>query len=53
MAELVPWLVLTHPNEGLTDPDVERAKWLMDRSAMGIERAINMSVGIAEEPPCA
>jgi hypothetical protein len=45
MDVLKPWLVLTHPNDGLDDPDVERAKWLLDRSAMGIERAIELALG--------
>jgi len=45
MDELKPWLVLTHPNDGLDDPDVERAKWILDRSAEGIERAIEKALG--------
>jgi HAD domain in Swiss Army Knife RNA repair proteins len=45
MAELKPWLVLTHPNGGLDDPDVERAKWLIERSAAGIEKAIERALG--------
>jgi hypothetical protein len=43
MAELRPWLVLTHPNEGLADPDVERAKWLLERSAEACVRALGTS----------
>lgn len=39
MAELKPWLVLTDPDTGLDDPDVIRAKWLLERSAIGIEKA--------------
>lgn len=31
MAHLRPWLVLTDPCVGLDDPDVERAKFLMER----------------------
>ena len=45
---LRPWLVLTHPCDGLDDPDVERAKYLLDRSATGIERAIENALGIGE-----
>lgn len=45
MAELKPWLVLTHPIDGLDDPDVERAKYLLDRSAEGIEVAIRYAIG--------
>lgn len=45
MDELKPWLVLTHPNDGLDDPDVERAKWLLERSAAGIELAIGRALG--------
>lgn len=45
MAELKPWLVLTHPNEGLADPDVERAKWLLERSAEGITAACAGALG--------
>lgn len=32
MAELKPCLVLTDPIAGLDDPDVERAKWLLEQS---------------------
>ena len=49
MDALIPWLVLTHPNDGLDDPDVERAKYLLERSAMGIERAIETALGIETE----
>lgn len=35
MDALIPWLVLTHPNDGLTDPDVERAKYLLDAGSIG------------------
>lgn len=52
MATLIPWLVRTRPNEGLTDLDVERAKYLLDRSAVGIERAIETTLGFAEETSC-
>jgi hypothetical protein len=45
MDALVPWLVLTHPNDGLDDPDVERAKWLIERSAAGIEKALEKALG--------
>jgi hypothetical protein len=45
MDALMPWLVLTHPIDGLDDPDVERAKWLLDRSAEGIEKAIELALG--------
>jgi hypothetical protein len=48
MDALIPWLVLTHPNEGLADPDVERAKWLIERSAAGIEKAIERALGTKE-----
>src|SRR4029077_13990518 len=46
MAELKPWLVHTLPNIGLDDPDVERAKWLVARSAEGILRAQEKALGI-------
>lgn len=49
MDVLIPWLVLTHPNDGLDDPDVERAKYLLERSALGIERAIETALGIELE----
>jgi hypothetical protein len=49
MDELKPWLVLTHPCDGLDDPDVERAKWLLDRSAAGIEKAIERALGIGPQ----
>ena len=45
MDELKPWLVLTHPNDGLDDPDVERAKWLLERSADGIALARARAIG--------
>jgi len=45
MDELKPWLVLTHPNDGLDDPDVERAKWLLERSADGIAKARELALG--------
>jgi hypothetical protein len=45
MDELKPWLVLTHPNEGLADPDVERAKWLLERSTDRILRAREHAFG--------
>ncbi len=46
MDELKPWLVLTHPNDGLDDPDVERAKWLLERSADGLAVACARALGI-------
>lgn len=49
MAELRPWLVLTHPNEGLSDPDVERAKWLLERSADGITEARARALGTGDQ----
>lgn len=45
MDVLKPWLVLTHPNEGLADPDVERAKWLLERSAEGLQAARAIALG--------
>lgn len=45
MDELVPWLVRTDPTEGLADPDVERAKWLLGRSTDGILRARVQALG--------
>ncbi len=39
MAELKPWLVLTDPIDGLDDPDVERAKFLLCSSHAGIALA--------------
>ena len=53
MDALMPWLVLTHPNDGLDDPDVERAKWLIERSAAGIEKAIERALGTTKEAACA
>jgi hypothetical protein len=53
MSALKPWLVLTHPNDGLDDPDVERAKWLLDRSAEGLEAALALAIGLEAEAPCA
>jgi len=48
MDMLKPWLVLTHPNDGLDDPDVERAKWLLGRSADGIEGARAWALGTSD-----
>lgn len=48
MAELKPWLVLTHPCDGLDDPDVERAKWLLEQSAAGIALARKWALGIVD-----
>jgi hypothetical protein len=45
MDELKPWLVLTHPIDGLDDPDVERAKWLLERSADGLVVAREKAFG--------
>jgi hypothetical protein len=45
MDVLKPWLVLTHPCDGLDDPDVERAKWLLDRSADGFAAARAIALG--------
>ena len=45
MDALKPWLVLTHPCDGLDDPDVERAKWLLERSADGLVAARNAALG--------
>ena len=45
MDALIPWLVLTHPNDGLDDPDVERAKWLLERSAEGLAVARAQALG--------
>jgi len=42
---LKPWLVLTHPIDGLDDPDVERAKWLLERSADGLVVARKFALG--------
>ena len=53
MDDLKPWLVLTHPIDGLDDPDVEHAKWLLDRSADGVAlaraRALGMRPQIAQD----
>ena len=46
MDALKPWLVLTHPCDGLDDPDVERAKWLLDRSLEGIAVARAQALGV-------
>lgn len=51
MDALKPWLVLTHPIDGLDDPDVERAKWLLDRSVDGLAVARERSLGIQPESP--
>jgi len=51
MAELKPWLVLTHPIDGLDDPDVERAKWLLERSADGLAAAHRIAIGFTKELP--
>lgn len=48
MDDLLPWLVLTHPIDGLDDPDVERAKWLLEQSAAGIALARERALGIAD-----
>jgi hypothetical protein len=45
MAELKPWLTLTHPIDGLDDPDVERAKWLLEVSGPGIALAKELAIG--------
>jgi hypothetical protein len=45
MAELTPWLVHTQPTDGLVDPDVERAKWLLERSTDGIAIARALALG--------
>lgn len=45
MAELKLWHVLTDPDVGLDEPDVERAMWLMARSWPGVELARRMSIG--------
>lgn len=49
MDMLKPWLVLTHPNDGLDDPDVERAKWLLERSAEGLSAARAAAIGFTKE----
>lgn len=49
MDVLKPWLVLTHPNDGLDDPDVERAKWLLERSAEGLVAARSIAIGFTNE----
>jgi hypothetical protein len=49
MDVLVPWLVLTHPCDGLDDPDVERAKHLLERSANGLDRARSIALGFTKE----
>jgi hypothetical protein len=46
MDELKPWLVLTNADVGLDDPDVERAKWLLERSAGGVTNARAPAIGI-------
>jgi HAD domain in Swiss Army Knife RNA repair proteins len=51
MDELKPWLVLTHPNDGLDDPDVERAKWLLNRPTNGLALARDRALGTGH--PCA
>lgn len=51
MDALKPWLVLTNPIDGLDDPDVEHAKWILERSAKGIARAIETALGYSERLP--
>lgn len=46
MDALKPWLVLTHPNDGLDDPDVERAKWMLEHSADGLAMARARALGM-------
>lgn len=48
MAELTPWLVLTHPGRGLADPDVTRAQCLLEQSAAGISLARELALGTAK-----
>jgi hypothetical protein len=50
MDALKPWLVLTHPNDGLDDPDVERAKWLLEQSAKGLAVARAQALGTEMHP---
>jgi len=50
MDELKSWRVLTDPIVGLDEPDIERAKWLLERSAPGIEEARRRALGIIEVP---
>lgn len=45
MAELKPWLALTEADEGLVEADVLRARWLMARSALGLEKARELALG--------
>lgn len=47
---LLPWLALTHPCEGLADEDVERAKYLVERSSAGIEKALEHALGFGAGP---
>lgn len=49
MDVLKPWLVLTHPCDGLDDPDVERAKWILDRSTEGLAAARTIAIGFTKE----
>ena len=49
MDVLRPWLVLTHPSDGLDDPDVERAKWLLERSDNGLRAARAIAIGFTKE----
>lgn len=49
MAVLIPWLVLTSPLDGLDDPAVERAKWLLERSAEGLAKALSIARGFTKE----
>jgi pterin-4a-carbinolamine dehydratase len=46
MDELVPWLVLTHPIDGLTAADVELAKSKLLVSADGVALARSSALGI-------
>jgi hypothetical protein len=51
MAELRPWLVLTDAVTGLDDPDVERAKWIMQRSPEALPLVRSLAIGYARRTP--
>jgi hypothetical protein len=50
MDELKPWLTLTHPVDGLDDPDVERAKFLMAESARALPIVRKLAIGYGPAP---
>jgi len=50
MGTLGPWLVLTHRNSGLEDPDVIRAARLLEQQPMSMEGAVTGALGTRDSP---